>query len=187
MWPATASSVSSGCAAHRAWWHSGQQSCCDRRLQQHQQRLCGTVIRYSRSRHHGSCIRDRLSIRTGSLPRFRALPARMVVFSWWIPTIRCRAVFPMPSSWPRKWNKLGHSLSGVRLDSGDLAYLSRKARAMLNEAGLEYVKIVASNQLDEHVIKSLLEQQAPIDVFGVGTSLVTGASRWRTGWRIQTR
>jgi nicotinate phosphoribosyltransferase len=75
----------------------------------------------------------------------------------------------------KEMEKQGHALSGVRLDSGDLAYLSRKARAMLNEAGLEYVKIVASNQLDEHVIKSLLEQQAPIDVFGVGTSLVTGA------------
>ena len=75
----------------------------------------------------------------------------------------------------KEMEKAGHKLSGVRLDSGDLAYLSRKARAMLNEAGLDYVKIVASNQLDELVIKSLLEQQAPIDVFGVGTSLVTGA------------
>ncbi|MGN6419374.1 MAG: nicotinate phosphoribosyltransferase, partial [Pseudobacter sp.] len=70
----------------------------------------------------------------------------------------------------KEMEKAGHKLSGVRLDSGDLAYLSRKARAMLNEAGLHDVKIVASNQLDEGVIKSLLEQQAPIDVFGVGTS-----------------
>jgi len=45
---------------------------------------------------------------------------------------------------------------------------------MLDDAGLEYVKIAASNQLDEYIIKSLLEQQAPIDTFGVGTSLVTG-------------
>src|SRR5690606_10057016 len=45
---------------------------------------------------------------------------------------------------------------------------------MLNDAGLSYVKITASNQLDEYVIKSLLEQQSPIDAFGVGTSLVTG-------------
>ena len=65
-------------------------------------------------------------------------------------------------------------LLGIRLDSGDLAYLSKQARAMLDAAGLNYVKITASNQLDEYVIKSLLDQQAPIDVFGVGTSLVTG-------------
>ena len=75
----------------------------------------------------------------------------------------------------KEMEQQGHQLAGVRLDSGDLAYLSRKSRAMLDEAGLPYVKIVASNQLDEHVIKSLLEQGAPIDVFGVGTSLVTGA------------
>ena len=65
-------------------------------------------------------------------------------------------------------------LYGVRLDSGDLAYLAKKARKMLDDSGLEYVKIVASNQLDEYVIKSLNEQNAPIDIFGVGTNLVTG-------------
>ena len=65
-------------------------------------------------------------------------------------------------------------LKGIRLDSGDLAYLSRKSREMLDQAGLDYVKISVSNQLDEHLIKSLLDQDAPIDIFGVGTSLVTG-------------
>lgn len=64
-------------------------------------------------------------------------------------------------------------LAGVRLDSGDLAYLSKRTRAMLDAEGLHDVKITASNQLDEYVIKSLLDQGAPIDVFGVGTSLVT--------------
>lgn len=68
----------------------------------------------------------------------------------------------------------GHQLKGIRLDSGDLAYLSKKARKMLDDAGLPAVKIAASNQLDEYVIKSLKEQQAPIDIFGVGTSMVTG-------------
>ncbi len=68
----------------------------------------------------------------------------------------------------------GQRLAGVRLDSGDLAYLSKKARTMLDEAGLHYVKIVVSNQLNEHLIKSLLDQGAPINAFGVGTSLVTG-------------
>ncbi len=68
----------------------------------------------------------------------------------------------------------GHQLLGIRLDSGDLAYLGRKARAMLDNAGLKYVKIAVSNQLDEHLIKSLIDQDAPIDIFGVGTRLVTG-------------
>lgn len=68
----------------------------------------------------------------------------------------------------------GHMLQGIRLDSGDLTYLSKKARKMLDEAGLYEIKIVASNQLDENIIQSLLAQGAPIDIFGVGTSLVTG-------------
>ncbi|WP_421774393.1 nicotinate phosphoribosyltransferase [Gracilimonas sp.] len=67
----------------------------------------------------------------------------------------------------------GHKLVAIRLDSGDLAYLARQSRHMLDNAGLDYVKIAASNQLDEHVIKSLLDQDAPIDLFGVGTKLVT--------------
>ncbi|KAA3644480.1 MAG: nicotinate phosphoribosyltransferase [Proteobacteria bacterium] len=68
----------------------------------------------------------------------------------------------------------GHHLKAIRLDSGDLAYLSKQSRQMLDAAGLTDVHIAASNQLDEHVIKSLIEQQAPIDIFGVGTSLVIG-------------
>jgi nicotinate phosphoribosyltransferase len=74
----------------------------------------------------------------------------------------------------REMEKRGQRLDAIRLDSGDLAYLSRHARKMLDDAGLNYVKIAASNQLDEYVIKSLMEQEAPIDIFGVGTSLVTG-------------
>lgn len=68
----------------------------------------------------------------------------------------------------------GHQLKAIRLDSGDLAYLSKQSRRMLDQAGLNGVKIAASNQLDEHVIKSLMDQRAPIDIFGVGTSLVIG-------------
>ena len=74
----------------------------------------------------------------------------------------------------KEMEEKGEKLFGIRLDSGDLAYLSKKARAILDAADLSYVKIVVSNQLDEFVIKSLKEQQAPIDVFGVGTNLVTG-------------
>ncbi|MFH5831914.1 nicotinate phosphoribosyltransferase [Halalkalibaculum sp. DA3122] len=74
----------------------------------------------------------------------------------------------------KEMEKRGERLKGIRLDSGDLAYFARKSRRMLDEAGLDYVKIAASNQLDERLIKSLLSQDAPIDLFGVGTRLVTG-------------
>ncbi len=74
----------------------------------------------------------------------------------------------------KEMEKRGEKMLGIRLDSGDLAYLSKKARKMLDQAGLDYVKVIASNQLDEYVIRSLKEQKAPIDVFGVGTSIVTG-------------
>ncbi|MFW6020414.1 MAG: nicotinate phosphoribosyltransferase [Bacteroidales bacterium] len=70
----------------------------------------------------------------------------------------------------------GHKLKGVRLDSGDLAYLSKQVRKELDKNELEYVNIVASNQLDEYLIRSLNLQKAPIDVFGVGTKLITGAT-----------
>jgi nicotinate phosphoribosyltransferase len=77
----------------------------------------------------------------------------------------------------KEMEKEGHRLKAIRLDSGDLAYLSKNARKMLDEANLEYVKIIASNQLNEHVVKSLLkDQNAPIDAFGIGTELITGKS-----------
>lgn len=68
----------------------------------------------------------------------------------------------------------GHKLKGIRLDSGDLSYFSKKSRNILDKAGLEYVKIIASNHLDEYLIRSLNIQKAPLDGFGVGTRLVTG-------------
>ncbi len=68
----------------------------------------------------------------------------------------------------------GEQLYAIRLDSGDLAYFAKKSRKLLDAAGLKYVKIAASNQLDEYVIKSLQEQDAPIDIYGVGTNLVIG-------------
>ncbi len=67
----------------------------------------------------------------------------------------------------------GRALEGIRLDSGDLAYLSIEARRLLDQAGLEDTKIVASNDLDEHTISSLREQGARIDVWGVGPKLDT--------------
>lgn len=67
----------------------------------------------------------------------------------------------------------GHRLAGIRLDSGDLAYLSREARKILDEAGLEDAAILASNDLDEELIASLKQQGAQIRVWGVGTRLAT--------------
>ena len=67
----------------------------------------------------------------------------------------------------------GHNLAGIRLDSGDLAHLSREARDLLDRAGFSEVRIVASNDLDEHVIDSLKQQGAAIGVWGVGTKLAT--------------
>jgi nicotinate phosphoribosyltransferase len=66
-----------------------------------------------------------------------------------------------------------HELIGIRLDSGDLAYLSKEARRMLDEAGFPKASIAASNDLDEHVIASLKEQGARIDIWGVGTRMIT--------------
>lgn len=64
----------------------------------------------------------------------------------------------------------------IRIDSGDLAYLAKKSRLMLDEAGLHDCKIVVSNALDEYSIKTLLDQGAPIDIFGVGERLITSKS-----------
>ena len=70
----------------------------------------------------------------------------------------------------------GKRLKGVRIDSGDLAYLSKKIRKQLDEAGLTDCKIIVSNSLDEFTITSLLKQGAAIDSFGVGERLITAKS-----------
>ena len=66
----------------------------------------------------------------------------------------------------------GYKLQGVRLDSGDLAYLSKKVRVMLDKAGLTDTKIVVSNSIDEYLLESLFDQGAKIDSFGVGERIV---------------
>ena len=71
---------------------------------------------------------------------------------------------------------MGQRLKGVRIDSGDLAYLSKKIRKILDDAGLNDCKIVVSNSLDEFTITSLLKQGAEIDSFGVGERLITAKS-----------
>lgn len=74
----------------------------------------------------------------------------------------------------RRLREQGHEIAGIRLDSGDLAYLSIEARKRLDAAGFPRAVIVASNDLDEHLIASLKEQGARIGAWGVGTRLVTG-------------
>jgi nicotinate phosphoribosyltransferase len=74
----------------------------------------------------------------------------------------------------RRLRERGHEMMGIRLDSGDLAYLSVEARKILDAAGFPQAKITASSELDEHVMRSLKRQGAKIDVWGVGTRLVTG-------------
>ncbi len=69
----------------------------------------------------------------------------------------------------------GHKPVGIRLDSGDLAYLSKEARAMLDAAGYDYCKICASGDLDEHSVHSLKVEGAAIDLWGIGTKLITSA------------
>lgn len=71
---------------------------------------------------------------------------------------------------------MGKRLKGIRLDSGDLAYLSKRARKMLDEAGFTDCKIIVSNSLDEYTITSILDQGGCIDSFGVGERLITSKS-----------
>jgi nicotinate phosphoribosyltransferase len=73
----------------------------------------------------------------------------------------------------KKLKENGHDSFGVRLDSGDLEYLSKVVRERLDQAGLKNAKIAASNELDEGIIHQLITKKAPIDMWGVGTHLVT--------------
>lgn len=75
----------------------------------------------------------------------------------------------------REMRTHGHELRGIRLDSGDLAYLSRESRRMLDDAGFPEVRIVASNELDEYVIESIRTEGGCVDIYGVGTKLATCA------------
>ena len=71
---------------------------------------------------------------------------------------------------------LGKRPKGIRIDSGDITYLTKKCRSILDEAGYEDCKIIISNSLDEHIIKDVLDQGACIDSFGVGERLITAKS-----------
>ncbi|MFX3632401.1 MAG: nicotinate phosphoribosyltransferase [Candidatus Pristimantibacillus sp.] len=77
----------------------------------------------------------------------------------------------------KRLEEKGQKLQSIRIDSGDLAYTSKRAREMLDEAGLSYVKIIASNDIDENIIMNLKAQEAKIDVWGIGTQLITAADQ----------
>lgn len=74
------------------------------------------------------------------------------------------------------FKELGITKCGVRLDSGDITYLTKKIRKKLNEAGLPECRIIVSNALDEYIIRELIRQGAEIDAFGVGERLITAKS-----------
>lgn len=74
----------------------------------------------------------------------------------------------------REMRDRGQRFNGIRIDSGDLAWLSRKARKMLDEAGFEDAGIVLSNDLDEYLVESLIDQGAQFNAIGIGTHLITG-------------
>lgn len=73
----------------------------------------------------------------------------------------------------KELEQAGHKPLGVRLDSGDLEFLSKEVRKRLDEEGFDYVKITASNDLDEYTVASLKSQGAAIDIWGVGTKMIT--------------
>ncbi|ALW89266.1 nicotinate phosphoribosyltransferase [Deinococcus actinosclerus] len=85
-----------------------------------------------------------------------------------------RSGLPNALTVARELRAAGHELRGVRLDSGDLAYLSAQVRAALDGAGFPDVQIVASNDLSEFVIESVIKGGGRVDVYGVGTQLATG-------------
>ncbi len=73
--------------------------------------------------------------------------------------------------WP-----MGLKKCAIRIDSGDIAYLSKKARALLDEEGLTDCRIIVSNSLDEYIIQELIQQEAAVDAFGIGERLITAKS-----------
>ena len=131
-------------------------------------RLYGIPVRGT---HAHSWVMLHGSEREAFLAYARALPANCVFLVDTYATLDGVRNAIEAGRWLRSQGK---ELVGIRLDSGDLAWLSQQARRMLDEAGFPKAAILASNELDEHVIQSLRDQHAAIAVWGVGTRLVTG-------------
>ncbi len=103
----------------------------------------------------------------------RAFPADCVLLVDTYDTLK--SGIPNAIQVAKELEQQGHRLLGIRIDSGDLAFLSQRAREMFDHAGVGYVKIVASNELDEYIISEILAEGGKIDIWGVGTKLVTAA------------
>ncbi len=132
-------------------------------------RLCGIP---ARGTHAHSWVMLHDDEREAFLAYARALPGNCIFLVDTYETFEGVRHAIEAGRWLRS---IGKEMVGIRLDSGDLAYLSIEARRMLDEAGFPGAVIMASNELDEIVIQSLKDQGATIAAWGVGTRLVTGA------------
>jgi nicotinate phosphoribosyltransferase len=131
-------------------------------------RLYGIPVRGTHA-HSWVMLHD--SEREAFLSYARALPSNCVFLVDTYATLEGVAHAIEAARWLRTQ---GREIVGIRLDSGDLAWLSQRARELLDAAGFPKAAILASNELDEHVVQSLRDQHAAIAVWGVGTRLVTG-------------
>jgi nicotinate phosphoribosyltransferase len=159
-----AQGIDGGLAAARAAYVGG----CDATSNTLAGRLYGIPVRGTHA-HAWVLLHD--SEREAFLAYARALPANCVFLVDTYATLEGVANAIEAGRWLRAHGK---ELAGVRLDSGDLAWLSQRARRMLDDAGFPRAAVLASNELDEHVVQSLKDQGAAVAVWGVGTRLVTG-------------
>ena len=156
--------IDGGLSASRAAYVGG----CDATSNTLAGRLFGIPVRGT---HAHAWVMLHASEREAFLAYARALPGNCVFLVDTYSTLEGVAHAIEAGRWLRAQGK---EMLGIRLDSGDLAWLSQQARRMLDEAGFPKAAILASNELDEHVIQSLKDQQAAITMWGVGTRLVTG-------------
>jgi len=159
-----AQGIDGGLAAARAAYVGG----CDGTSNTLAGRLYGIPVKGT---HAHSWVMLHASEREAFLSYARALPTNCVFLVDTYATLEGVQSAIEAGRWLRSQ---GREMIGIRLDSGDLAWLSQQARRMLDEAGFPKAAILASNELDEHVIQSLRDQHAAIAVWGVGTRLVTG-------------
>ncbi|WP_276356185.1 nicotinate phosphoribosyltransferase [Cohnella caldifontis] len=125
--------------------------------------------------HAHSWVQDHDSEEEAFLRYAQALPDHVSLLVDTYDTLRSGV--PNAIRTAKRLEAAGKRLESIRIDSGDLAYTSKKAREMLDDAGLKDVKIIASNDLDENIILDLKAQNAQIDIWGVGTQLITAADQ----------